>query len=347
MAVIASPFATTLSAAPAYRLPGNRYHILATGVQTNNAFSLIHQTVYEGWKTETRYHTQHLGIYVLKGQCTIHLDSAKDLEAHSGDHLAIPPFTEYCVTATGRGTEFLIFSTPAGFEQIIVGASTPAETEGAPPSDLPNVPAQHLQTLYAQYGCRVTGTNSDPGDASKAHHLDPTFATPSPTLTNASTVPAYWVCPAIPELWAILVSTSHTTGSYTLTSSMFTRGNACAPISYDTRDETYFILSGQCTFLLGGTVQSVSAGHFVFIPRGTVFALRVDSETMRTLMWHTPGGLIEACAPMLGGLAAPEGNRREEMPADLKPPLGDVELFVAKSMTMGIRFCAVADPLKV
>ena len=91
----------------------------------------------------------------------------------------------------------------------------------------------------------------------------------------------------------------------------------------------------------------MTAGHFVFIPRGTVFALRVDSETMRTLIWHTPGGLIESCVPMLGGAAVPEGEEREQLPEGLKPPGGDMEMFAAKSRALGIKFCAVADPLKV
>ena len=52
----AYPVIARAKEAPAYWQPSTLCYVLATGVQTNNAFALIHQIVYEdGWTVNTRF----------------------------------------------------------------------------------------------------------------------------------------------------------------------------------------------------------------------------------------------------------------------------------------------------
>jgi mannose-6-phosphate isomerase-like protein (cupin superfamily) len=160
------------------------------------------------------------------------------------------------------------------------------------------------------------------------------------------------VKPAIPELWIQLAASTQTGGVYSLTSMLFPApGNAAAPLSYTSHDESYYILDGKATFLLGDHPEPVGKGAFVFVPRGTVFGLRVDGkegEKMRALVWHTPGGIIEGCLTLMGGVAAGEGEEeREKVPQGLRGPQVDPMVFMGRAKEMGIRILAVGDPLKV
>ena len=51
------------------------------------------------------------------------------------------------------------------------------------------------------------------------------------------------------------------------------------------------MLEGECTFLVGEEIRTASAGDFVFVPRNTRHAFRVDSETAKFLNGYTPAGL--------------------------------------------------------
>jgi mannose-6-phosphate isomerase-like protein (cupin superfamily) len=221
--------------------------------------------------------------------------------------------------------------------------TTPAQTLGAPPGGLAAAPAGQAKVLSAQYGVTDLGA------------VTPTLlpgATLTPFHSNATTAPAHWVKPAIPELWIQLAASTQTGGVYSLTSMLFpSPGNAAAPLSYTSHDESYYILDGKATFLLGDHPEPVGKGAFVFVPRGTVFGLRVDGkegEKMRALVWHTPGGIIEGCLTLMGGVAAGEGEgEREKVPQDLRGPQVDPMVFMGRAKEMGIRILAVGDPLKV
>jgi quercetin dioxygenase-like cupin family protein len=56
-------------------------------------------------------------------------------------------------------------------------------------------------------------------------------------------------------------------------------------------DELFYILEGEFLFLVGERQESVSAGTYVFIPRGTVRAYKaIGTERGRLLMAFVPGG---------------------------------------------------------
>ena len=56
-------------------------------------------------------------------------------------------------------------------------------------------------------------------------------------------------------------------------------------------DELFYLLEGEFLFLVGERLESVSAGAYIFVPRGTVHAYKaVGTERGRLLMAFIPGG---------------------------------------------------------
>jgi quercetin dioxygenase-like cupin family protein len=56
-------------------------------------------------------------------------------------------------------------------------------------------------------------------------------------------------------------------------------------------DELFYLLEGEFLFLVGERQESVSAGTYIFVPRGTVHAYKaVGTERGRLLMAFIPGG---------------------------------------------------------
>jgi quercetin dioxygenase-like cupin family protein len=72
------------------------------------------------------------------------------------------------------------------------------------------------------------------------------------------------------------------------------KGVISSPHIYNDHDVVFYILSGDCTFLLGDRFEQCTKGALVFIPKGTTSPHRVDSETALMLNIHTPGGFDEA-----------------------------------------------------
>jgi mannose-6-phosphate isomerase-like protein (cupin superfamily) len=60
-------------------------------------------------------------------------------------------------------------------------------------------------------------------------------------------------------------------------------------------DELFYVLEGEYLFLIGERQESVSAGTYVFVPRGTVHAFKVfGTKRGRLLMAFIPGGPEQA-----------------------------------------------------
>jgi quercetin dioxygenase-like cupin family protein len=60
------------------------------------------------------------------------------------------------------------------------------------------------------------------------------------------------------------------------------------------RDETFYVLEGELTFLIDGQARIARPGDVLFIPRGTPHEFSASSVTpARFLFLHSPGGLDE------------------------------------------------------
>ena len=93
------------------------------------------------------------------------------------------------------------------------------------------------------------------------------------------------------------------------------------PHTHTHEDEFFYVREGQITFMAEGERQSLSAGGFVMLPRGSLHAFWNDGESEAILLCGTSDGkfgdFFDAVA-----VAAREANART--PADLGPILGAI-----------------------
>jgi quercetin dioxygenase-like cupin family protein len=125
----AKPFVTDHHGSPAYWQIGNLWQVMATGVQTDNAFCLLDQVVVTaaGGGPVTHTHKQDEGMYAISGQCTFNAGGHQGLVGTPGSFVSIPGDTEHSFTVNKPDTHILNFYLLAGFEQLLIGISRPAK----------------------------------------------------------------------------------------------------------------------------------------------------------------------------------------------------------------------------
>lgn len=69
------------------------------------------------------------------------------------------------------------------------------------------------------------------------------------------------------------------------------KGSGAPPHKHTWSDEHFYILEGEVTFLVDDEIREGRKGDFVFVPRNTRHAFRVDSETAAFLNGYAPAGL--------------------------------------------------------
>lgn len=163
-------------------------------------------------------------------------------------------------------------------------------------------------------------------------------ATVFPFTANAKeNLPSYW---EEGGLWTILASGEQTGKSYCLIEQRLRKGPVAAPHIHADSDEIYYILDGEMTFLLGDRIESASKGALIFIPRGTVHCIRVDSDEAHCLNLHTPSG-FEKLLELLGTQAA---EKTLPLPS-FKDKRVDAGTRSRLLKDIRMRSVAVADPL--
>ena len=316
MVKISKPFATNADDAPAYWQIGNLWQAMATGVQTDNAFTLLDQVVHSGGGggPVTHIHAQDEGLYVIKGKCTFNGGGTQGIPGTPGTFVSIPDNTEHSFTVDEPDTHILNFYLPAGFEQLLIGISHPAPEHKPPPPETvgpmmaPPWMADKLSEMYGETS--VLGNPFvDAPDPRKMFTKHTPGATLFPFRANASELDYFT---GMNGCWSILASGKQTGGLYCLLEVKFQKGLAVGPRIYREKDEMYYIFGGQMTFLLGDRVESAKTGSLVYIPSGTVYSVRVDSSEGHCLNLHTQSGfdeLVEYCGVRgQGDFSAPKGN---------------------------------------
>ena len=303
MPSIAKAFVTHSDESPAYWQIGNLWQVMATGVQTDNSFTLLDQIVHTGGGGGpiTHTHTQDEGLYVISGHCTFNAGGNQGLEGTPGTLVAVPSNTEHSFTVDEADTHVLNFYLPAGFEQLLIGISRPAMERLPPPPELIQdmLPPRSLSGKLARdYGQdNVLGDPFvDPPNPDLMYTRPTPGATAFPFTANAKDLPSYWLKNGV---WTVLASGKQTDNSYSLIEQWLGKGQVYPPHLFEDKDVVYYILSGEMTFLFNDRLEKASKGAMVFIPRGTVHAFTVNSTEARCLNLHTPGG-FEEYVSMLG-----------------------------------------------
>ncbi|QKX53049.1 uncharacterized protein TRUGW13939_00120 [Talaromyces rugulosus] len=341
--VTARAMITHADDAPAYWQIGNLWRTMATGVQTDNVFTLLDQIVHSGGGGGpcTHTHTQDEGLYVVSGKCTFNAGGNDGLPAGPGTFVAIPRLTEHSFTVDEEDTQLLNFYLPAGFEVLLTGIAHPADRNEPPPPGVPLPPPHLVRKLASDYG--QTAVLGMPFIDKARPGIMSTRPTPGATIfpftAHAKGVPSYWYKDG---LWSVLGSSKQTGESYTMLQLNLRKGVISSPHIYNDHDEVFYILSGDCTFLLGDRIERCSKGALVFIPKGTPSSHRVDSETALMLNIHTPGGFDEALEQL--GQKATE-FRLPNIGDSAEVKQTDARLRNMLLNGLGIKNIAVTDPL--
>ena len=142
-------------------------------------------------------------------------------------------------------------------------------------------------------------------------------------------------------LHSLLASGKQTGDVYCLIEQVLPQGHVTSPYIDKLADEVYYVLEGTCTFLLNDKVETVVQNGMVFIPRGIVKAMRVDSPTAKVLNLHTPSG-YERLMSTLGDEARSHTLPPTTYAAKIVPSVVSETLM----NEIGLQRLAVANPLQ-
>jgi quercetin dioxygenase-like cupin family protein len=130
-------------------------------------------------------------------------------------------------------------------------------------------------------------------------------------MHNADSAPAFWW---LNDLWIVLAETKDTGGRFSMMLELLPKGSGPGPHKHTWSDETFYMLDGEITFLVGGEVKTARTGDFIMVPRNTPHAFRVDSETARFLNGYTPASLeaalVELAMPAIERVLPPKNTSR-------------------------------------
>ena len=132
-------------------------------------------------------------------------------------------------------------------------------------------------------------------------------------IRHANDAPAYWMQGI---LWTMLADRDDTGGRWSMMEQLMPKGAGPPPHKHLWSDETFYILDGTITFLMGDDIKTAHKGAFVNIARNTRHGFRVDSDTARILNGYTPASM-EA---MLAELGKRTTERTLPPPGPSQPP---------------------------
>ena len=118
------------------------------------------------------------------------------------------------------------------------------------------------------------------------------------------------------DLYRFLVTGDEAGGTYFAMEALVPPGGGPPPHIHRREDETFYVVEGECSILLGEHWITAGVGDFVNVPRGTVHRFQNrGTEAMRMIVTFTPAGiekffeetlepLLDPTAPILDNVAA-------------------------------------------
>ena len=117
-------------------------------------------------------------------------------------------------------------------------------------------------------------------------------------IHNVNSAPAYWW---LDGLWIVLAENKDTGGRFSMMEELLRKNSGPGPHKHTWSDETFYMLDGEITFQIGDEIKTARTGDFLMVPRNTLHAFRVASETARFLNSYTltslEAALVEFATP--------------------------------------------------
>jgi quercetin dioxygenase-like cupin family protein len=130
-----------------------------------------------------------------------------------------------------------------------------------------------------------------------------------PFFNNVDSAPAFWW---LDDLWIVLAEAKDTGGRFSMMRELLPKGSGPGPHKHTWSDETFYMLDGEISFLVGDEIKTGRTGDFIMIPRNMRHAFRVDSETASFLNGYTPASLeaalVEHAMPANERVLPPKGT---------------------------------------
>ncbi len=96
----------------------------------------------------------------------------------------------------------------------------------------------------------------------------------------------------ITDVVTIKATAENTGGAYSLFETVTPPSGGFPPHTQRYDDETFYVLDGRYTFLVGEQTVELESGEYLFVPRGTLHAFaNAGSGPARMLVLVTPGGI--------------------------------------------------------
>lgn len=93
-----------------------------------------------------------------------------------------------------------------------------------------------------------------------------------------------------PNLFTFLTVAEETQGAFSLIKTTLRKGFEPPLHIHSREEESYFILDGEITFLVGEQQIHAKSGDYVHLPRSIQHTFKLVTETVTLLLFITPGG---------------------------------------------------------
>jgi quercetin dioxygenase-like cupin family protein len=150
------PFKSNIAQKPFLHTGAHIFNFIATGKDTNGAFSLTHVHIRKGFEPPAHTHTRETeSFYILEGNMQF-VVGEEIIDASAGDLIFLPKDIKHSWQAITDTAKVLIIIEPAGLEQFFMDFSQRVEDNNlpAPPQSPP--PTEFMETfikaLSQEYG---------------------------------------------------------------------------------------------------------------------------------------------------------------------------------------------------
>jgi len=124
------------------------FSFLATGRDTEGAFSLLHCYFRKGFTAPPHYHKlEDESFYVLEGEIDFHIGDKK-LKAGPGQFIVLPKNVPHHFNLITETAKALMLISPAGFEVFFQEFGRPAQTLDLPPVPTTNPRKEMFEAMH-------------------------------------------------------------------------------------------------------------------------------------------------------------------------------------------------------
>src|SRR5215210_8752305 len=95
------------------------------------------------------------------------------------------------------------------------------------------------------------------------------------------------------NLFDILANCGETGGRFALIETLSRKGTEPPRHIHRNEDEAWYVLEGEISFYVGDETHRATPGSFVFAPRGVSHSFVFETDVIRKLVLHAPGGCEE------------------------------------------------------